>query len=241
MPMSQLTTKDALLHATGELLERVGYASFSYRDLAEVVGIRTASIHYYFPTKEDLGVAWAAWYQETMLTGEIELSVEYPDVRQRLMALARSIATCAGSTEKSCPISLLQAEYAVLPPRLQRRSGHLSIRGFQFSFDGSRLGAGRGYFLSKEVRRYRPNWSGPSWNMVRNSQEVIRQERFLRWSNNSSITCHREYFTQNSQGTSYASRHFPACNSSDMRLWISTCGTIRHETICRWCGKSTAT
>ena len=55
-----------------------------------------------------------------MLSGEIELSVEYPDVRQRLMALARSIATCAGSTEKSCPISLLQAEYAVLPPRLQK-------------------------------------------------------------------------------------------------------------------------
>jgi TetR/AcrR family transcriptional repressor of nem operon len=84
------------------------------------VGIRTASIHYYFPTKEDLGVAWAAWYQESMLKGEVDLSAEYPDVRQRLMALASSIAACAGSGEKSCPISLLQAEYAVLPPRLQK-------------------------------------------------------------------------------------------------------------------------
>jgi len=118
--MTQLSTKDALLHATGELLERVGYASFSYRDLAECVGIRTASIHYYFPTKEDLGVAWTEWYLETMKNREEELNTEFPDVRQRLLALAETIVNCAGSGEKSCPISLLQAEFAVLPPRLQR-------------------------------------------------------------------------------------------------------------------------
>ena len=27
---------------------------FSYRDLSELVGVKTSSIHYYFPSKEDL-------------------------------------------------------------------------------------------------------------------------------------------------------------------------------------------
>ena len=34
-----------------------GYNGFSYRDLAEQIGIKTASIHYHFPTKGDLGEA----------------------------------------------------------------------------------------------------------------------------------------------------------------------------------------
>jgi TetR/AcrR family transcriptional repressor of nem operon len=45
------------LAAAISLVQRRGYNAFSFRDLAEDVGIRTASIHYYFPTKADLGRA----------------------------------------------------------------------------------------------------------------------------------------------------------------------------------------
>lgn len=48
-------TREQLLAAATELVETLGYNAFSYRDLAERVGIRTASIHYHFPTKSDLG------------------------------------------------------------------------------------------------------------------------------------------------------------------------------------------
>jgi len=40
---------------TGEQLVQLnGYNGFSYRDIAERVGVKTSSIHYYFPTKADL-------------------------------------------------------------------------------------------------------------------------------------------------------------------------------------------
>ena len=39
---------------TRQLLTVGGYKSFSYADLAERVGIRKASIHHHFPSKEDL-------------------------------------------------------------------------------------------------------------------------------------------------------------------------------------------
>lgn len=41
-----------------------GFASFSFRDLARDLGIKSASVHYHFPTKSDLGVAVAERYNQ---------------------------------------------------------------------------------------------------------------------------------------------------------------------------------
>ena len=44
-----------------------GYNAFSFRDLAAKVGIKSASVHYHFPTKADLGAALAKRYTERFL------------------------------------------------------------------------------------------------------------------------------------------------------------------------------
>ena len=60
--MSQDTTS-RLLDAAQHLVQQRGYNAFAYKDLATAVGIRTASIHYHFPTKADLGQALIQRYQ----------------------------------------------------------------------------------------------------------------------------------------------------------------------------------
>ncbi|WP_336517844.1 TetR/AcrR family transcriptional regulator [Pollutibacter soli] len=40
-----------------KLIREQGYNGFSFTDISKVLGIRNASIHYYFPTKTDLGIA----------------------------------------------------------------------------------------------------------------------------------------------------------------------------------------
>ena len=50
-------TRERLLRETETLVRTRGYAAFSYADLSERVGIRKASIHHHFRTKEDLGAA----------------------------------------------------------------------------------------------------------------------------------------------------------------------------------------
>jgi AcrR family transcriptional regulator len=50
-------TRERLLRETETLLRTCGYAACSYADLSERVGIRKASIHHHFRTKEDLGAA----------------------------------------------------------------------------------------------------------------------------------------------------------------------------------------
>jgi len=59
--------RDAILKAAEARIRRNGFHGFSFRDLAEDVGIKSASVHYYFPTKADLGVSLMRNYQEQML------------------------------------------------------------------------------------------------------------------------------------------------------------------------------
>lgn len=55
-------TRDELLSEAEVLVRARGYAGFSFAQLADAVGIRKASIHYYFPTKDNLAIALVAAY-----------------------------------------------------------------------------------------------------------------------------------------------------------------------------------
>lgn len=71
-------TKNRILAAAEELLLSRGFQGFSYHHISERLGIRNAAVHYYFPTKNDLGLAlvernrdffrwWAEQLQEQSL------------------------------------------------------------------------------------------------------------------------------------------------------------------------------
>ncbi len=68
---SSLPEKDtvtAILDAAEDMMRLGGYHAASYRDIAERVAIKSASVHYHFPTKEDLGAAVMRRYQAKTLT-----------------------------------------------------------------------------------------------------------------------------------------------------------------------------
>ncbi|MEL7099295.1 MAG: TetR/AcrR family transcriptional regulator [Pseudomonadota bacterium] len=46
------------------LIRTNGYSGFSFREVANEVGIKSASVHYHFPTKPDLAAAVARRYRE---------------------------------------------------------------------------------------------------------------------------------------------------------------------------------
>ncbi|MEM6290559.1 MAG: TetR/AcrR family transcriptional regulator [Myxococcota bacterium] len=57
-------TKAKLLDSAERLARARGYNGFSYADLAQDIGIRTASIHYHFRAKSDLALAMVERYVE---------------------------------------------------------------------------------------------------------------------------------------------------------------------------------
>lgn len=49
-------TRSEIIRLGSELIRSVGYNSFSYADISKALNIKNAAIHYYFPSKSDLGV-----------------------------------------------------------------------------------------------------------------------------------------------------------------------------------------
>lgn len=111
-------TRDALIRAAERMLRFKGYAAFSYADLSEVVGIRKASIHHHFPTKEDLGLAIVKAYIENLVQNLERIEAEYDSVFDRLNEYSKSFR----SNHAECVLPLcgaLAAEMAALPASLQ--------------------------------------------------------------------------------------------------------------------------
>ena len=50
-------TRERIMEAARLTVQDLGYGGLSFRELAKDVGIKSASIHYYFPTKGSLGEA----------------------------------------------------------------------------------------------------------------------------------------------------------------------------------------
>jgi TetR/AcrR family transcriptional regulator, transcriptional repressor for nem operon len=62
-------TKTKLLDRAAELVQTRGFNGFSFHDLADAIGIRTASIHYHFPTKQALGETLISRYSSDFMNG----------------------------------------------------------------------------------------------------------------------------------------------------------------------------
>ena len=72
MTVDKNDTKNKIQDATERLIIQGGYSAFSFRDIAEEVGIKSASVHYHYPTKGDLASAVMTRYIN-------EFSVQLPN------------------------------------------------------------------------------------------------------------------------------------------------------------------
>lgn len=111
-------TRARLISAAEVMVRQRGYAGFSYADLAEAIGIRKASIHYYFPAKEDLGAALIASYHERY---DAALAIIWRDCDcaiARVDAYAKLYRNGL-SEDQGCLCGVLACERDILPERLR--------------------------------------------------------------------------------------------------------------------------
>ncbi len=52
-----MTTREEIIDTADMFIRDRGYNAFSFNDISKTIGIKSASIHYHFPTKSDLGVS----------------------------------------------------------------------------------------------------------------------------------------------------------------------------------------
>jgi TetR/AcrR family transcriptional repressor of nem operon len=107
------SVREQLLEHTLVLIRRRGYNGFSYRDLAELVGVKTSSIHYYFPTKEDLVLEAVRVYSDRMSTMMRGIDPALPPVEQATLYLKPVRETCG--SDLICLCGMLATEALCLP------------------------------------------------------------------------------------------------------------------------------
>src|SRR5690606_12969349 len=73
-----MTTRETIIEAADELIRSHGFNAFSFKDISNKIGIKTASIHYHFPTKTDLGVATIKEHVVRFEKFKLELSDKPP-------------------------------------------------------------------------------------------------------------------------------------------------------------------
>lgn len=114
-----INTSEEILTSARSLIVAGGYNAFSYADIAEVVGIRKASIHHYYPSKVDLVRALLVQYREGSEAGLGQMAAAIPDPVALLQAYAGMWSKCLDeATAPFCVGALLAAELPGLPPEV---------------------------------------------------------------------------------------------------------------------------
>ena len=108
--MSEMKT--AILDAAEKRIQAGGFGGFSFREIAEDVGIKSSSVHYHFPTKEDLAAeVIRRWADRT--SDNIDKAFEKDPNPKRVWT--KAFRGTAVSKAHMCPCTVLGASSQDLP------------------------------------------------------------------------------------------------------------------------------
>ncbi len=111
-------TATQILDVAQEMVRNRGYSAFSYADISKQVGIRKASIHYHFSTKDELVKELVKRYREDMMRACDRISQSSLDLDQQVIQFANLYRNGLES-QQICLCAMLAADYAVLPQSVQ--------------------------------------------------------------------------------------------------------------------------
>ena len=107
---------DRLLDAAEAAVRLRGYHAVSFRELADDLGIKSASVHYYYRQKEDLGLALVARYQTRFFHRLDECAAGASNFDEALAAFIAVYREALVGSDRICLCGMLGAESSGLPP-----------------------------------------------------------------------------------------------------------------------------
>ena len=116
--MKTQSVREQVLEHTLVLIRRRGVNGFSYRDLAELVGVKTSSIHYYFPSKDDLVLEAVTEYSARVMERLRELD-RLPTAQDQARAYLQNLRAAACHGDQICLVGMLSTEVLSLSPATQ--------------------------------------------------------------------------------------------------------------------------
>lgn len=136
-------TRSTLVDEATSLIRTRGYSGFSYADLSSAIGVRKASVHYHFPTKEDLGVEVVEAYSADFASRLDRIAAGDGDMLGRLGDYA-ALYGAGLPDEKICLCGALAAEAEAVPERVREANARFFAANLEWLTgileDGARAG-----------------------------------------------------------------------------------------------------
>lgn len=114
------SAREAILAAARRAAQAHGYSGLNFRDLADDVGIKAASIHYHFPSKADLGAAVAKRYWEDTAADLESMLAETSDPVRCLHQYPDIFRKALENNNRMCLCSFMAAESDDLPDTVKK-------------------------------------------------------------------------------------------------------------------------
>lgn len=112
------TTRDTLLRNATETVRRGGSASLNFRDLGHSAGVKSSTVHYYFPTKADLLREIAGAYRGLFLAALDQGTLKSKSFKQDMLVLVDLFVGAQGE-HLSCLCGMLATEAGLLDPTVR--------------------------------------------------------------------------------------------------------------------------
>src|ERR1700691_2211497 len=113
-------TRERILFAATKIAQAHGYNGLNFRDLAKDVGIRAASIYYYFPGKADLAAAVAKRYWENAAAALETLLAQSSDPVNALRRYPETFRRALENENRMCLSGFMAAEYDDIPDTVKK-------------------------------------------------------------------------------------------------------------------------
>lgn len=137
-------TRQQILSVSKRMVQARGYNALSFREVAKEVGVKSASVHYHFPTKGDLAAALARRYTEeggAYLDGLLAVSTDRGFLMKNYVSIFRGALV---DDNRMCLCGIMAAEHHDLPDEVRAEVDRFTEVNVQWLVKVLSLGAAAG-------------------------------------------------------------------------------------------------
>lgn len=116
---SKIDTKTQALNLAKEYLQTLGFSGFSFQTIADSLGIKKASLHYYFPSKEEMGLAVI----EDYIGGHKKWAekIQALPSKSKLEKLVKGFNTLSSKHNMICPVGSFSSDFNGMSPKMKKK------------------------------------------------------------------------------------------------------------------------
>ncbi len=122
---SKADKKREALQLAKTYLQTLGFNGFSFQTIADSLGIRKASLHYYFSSKEEMGLELIKDYESAYKLWSAK--VADLSAAQKLEKLVSMFLKISEQGQYICPTGVLTSDYNTLPAKMKKK-----VKDFHF-------------------------------------------------------------------------------------------------------------